>query len=174
MKNKKLNLLTMGIIVLVVLVIVLIIYGVVADKKNKSGEKQKTVVDINTGQVVDPELLEIYRMEEYERIRYYFSKYVRALEEGKYQAAYDMLHDDFKDNYFKTVESYTSYVQSKYLPVMSVEYDAITRLGQNYVLTINFLDVFNSTDEEKIISKTQKVIINENNYNDFKMSFQAE
>ena len=172
--TKKISLLTIGIIIVVVLIIALIIYGLVADKRQKDGDTQQTVIDTNTGQAVDLELLEVYRMDEYERIRYYFGKYAKALEAGDYESAYNLLHKDFKGEYFKTLEDFTKYVQRKYLPIISVEYGGVVRLGAYYVMTINFLDLFNSTDEETVIAKTQKFIIYENNYNDFVMSFQAE
>ena len=174
MAKKKISILTIGIIIIVIAIIVLIIYGLVADKKNNSGESAKTVIDTSTGQKVDPELLAVYQMSEYDRIKYYFNKYVTYLEDSNYEAAYNLLYKDFKDQYFKTLDDFTKYVKQKYLPAMAVKYADVIRLGEYYVLTINFMDIFNSTDEKPVIWKTQKVIIYENNYNDFTMSFQAE
>ncbi|MCL2859509.1 MAG: hypothetical protein FWF46_02830 [Oscillospiraceae bacterium] len=172
--RKGISLLTIGSILLVLLIIGLIIYGLVADKKNQNGETTKTVIDTNTGQKVDPNLLAIYQMSESDRIKYYFNEYITYLEDSNYEAAYNLLDKDFKSQYFKTLYDFTKYVQEKYLPVMSVQYNDITRLGNYYVLTIGFLDVFNSTEDNPVIWKTQKFIIYENDYNDFVMSFQAE
>jgi len=113
-------------------------------------------------------------MSESDRIKYYFNEYITYLEDSNYESAYNLLYKDFKDQYFKTLDDFTKYVQKKYLPVMSVQYDDITRLGNYYVLTVSFLDVFNSTEDKPVIWTTQKFIIYENDYNDFQMSFQAE
>ena len=172
--SKRISLLTIGSILLVLLIIGLIIYGLVSDKKNQNGETTKTVIDTSTGQKVDPSLLAIYQMSESDRIKYYFNEYITYLEDSNYESAYNLLYKDFKDQYFKTLDDFTKYVQKKYLPVMSVQYDDITRLGNYYVLTVSFLDVFNSTEDKPVIWTTQKFIIYENDYNDFQMSFQAE
>lgn len=172
--TKGISLLTIGSILLLLLIIGLIIYSIVANKKNTDGETTKTVIDTSTGQKVDPELLAIYQMSETDRITYYFNEYITYLEDSNYESAYNLLSKDFKDQYFKTLDDFTKYVQKKYLPVMSVQYNDVTRLGNYYVLTVSFLDVFNSTDDNPVIWTTQKFIIYENDYNDFVMSFQAE
>lgn len=56
---------------------------------------------------------------------------------------------------------------------MSVEYSDVARLGKYYVLDIKFVDIINVTETETP-GFTQKVILYENNWNDFVISFQAE
>ena len=158
--KSKLNPFVITVIILVIAIIAILVYTLIANR-NYSGE-DKTVIDTETGQVVSGEMLEIYNMTEEERIKYYFNKYIDCLENGDYETAYNMLDQKFKDNYFQTLEAFTS-----------VTYDDLTRMGNYYILDVTFLDLFASTDEN-MVGTSQKFIFYETDYDVYTMSFQAE
>ncbi len=102
------------------------------------------------------------------RINYYFSKYISAIEDKDYEKAYDFLYDEFKENYFKTIEEYIKYINETYPDFMVVEYDELERQGEYYILTVIIDDMINPNDETKF---TQKFVFKEYNFNDFVLSF---
>lgn len=159
------------VIILVIAIIAILVYTIITNR-SYSGE-DKTVIDTETGQVVSGETLELYRMEEPERIKFYFNKYIDCLEKGDYETAYNMLDPKFKNNYFQTLDSFTTYVKNKYSPIISVTYDDLTRMGNYYILDVTFLDLFSSTDAN-MVGAEQKFIFYETDYDVYTMSFQAE
>ena len=170
-KISKLNPFIIIIIILVIAIIAILVYSIIVSGKY-SGE-DKTVIDTETGQVISGETLELYSMNEPDRIKYYFNKYIDCLENKDYETAYNMLDQKFKDNYFQTLDSYVTYVNNKYSPIISVTYDDFNRMGNYYILDVTFLDLFSSTDDN-MVGTTQKFIFYETDYDVYTMSFQAE
>ena len=155
----------------IIAILAILVYNIVVNR-NYTGE-DKVVIDKETGQVVSGETLELYSMEEPERIKYYFNKYIDCLENKDYETAYNMLDPRFKNNYFQTLDSYVTYVNNKYSPIISVTYDDFNRMGNYYILDVTFLDLFSSTDDN-MVGTTQKFIFYETDYDVYTMSFQAE
>ena len=170
-KHKNISLFLILVIILAIAIIAMLVYNIAT--KDNYDNQNKIVHDTVTGEVISGELLEIYNMTETERIKHYFKLYTDALQSNEYEKAYNMLDDKFKNNYFKTLESFKNYVSIKYSPIISVTYDEFTRLGNYYVLDLTFLDLFTSTDGN-LIGKKQKFIIHETDYNKYTISFQAE
>lgn len=168
-KDRKI---VIGIVILSVAIVVMILLNVVISLQENNKNNQQTN-QTTEGQQIDEELQKLQSMEEYDRIKYYFNKYISYIENGKYEEAYNLLYPDFKTTYFSTLESYITYVKQKYPSIMSVEYSDVARLGKYYVLDIKFVDIINVTETETP-GFTQKVILYENNWNDFVISFQAE
>ncbi len=104
-----------------------------------------------------------------ERMEYYCAEYFKCLEDGDYDGAYNLLYTEFKKNYFPTVEEFEKYVKKTYPEYWALQYDDITRQGDLYVLRLKILDVLGSRDNEKV----QRIVIKENTYNDFVVSFQV-
>lgn len=169
--NNNKNVFLIVAIILAIAIVAMLVYNIITLKNRK--EEDKTVIDSTTGQVVEGETLKIYNMDEAERIKYYFNVYIDYLENKEYEQAYNMLDDKFKNSYFKTLQDYEKYVNSKYSPIISVTYDDINRMGNYYVLDVTFLDLFSSTNDNMVGTK-QKFVIYETDYNVYKMSFQAE
>ena len=170
-KNANKNIFLIVMIILAIAIIAMLVYNIITLKNHK--EKDKTVIDSSTGEVIEGEKLELYNLEEAERIKYYFNVYIGYLDNKEYEKAYNMLDDKFKNNYFKTLDSYVKYINSKYSPIISVTYDDITRMGNYYILDVTFLDLFSSTSDN-MVGKKQKFVIYETDYDVYKMSFQAE
>lgn len=115
------------------------------------------------------EIEQLHGMGETRRMQFYVSKYISYIEAGDYESAYNLLYSEFKENYFETLDKFISYIKQKYPDIISLKYTNIQRLGEYYVLTVDFEDLVNN---EK--NYTQLFVVKENGFNDFVLSFQAE
>lgn len=159
----------MIITLLITIMIVVIIVIKSLEKKsiqNNAINNEKNITDIkqdNSGN-------ELKDMSERERMEFYFSEFMDYIENGKYQEAYNLLYPDFKDNYFKTLDDFKKYVNKTYPEFVSFSYNDIERQGNIYVLMITVINPDLSKSEAK---KSQRIVIKENNFNDFVLSFQV-
>ena len=97
------------------------------------------------------------------------TKYITYIEEKNYEKAYNLLYEEYRNNYFPTLEEFEKYVKQKYPDFMSVEYNDMSRQGEYYILTVNIYNLLTN----EIIEKEQKYIIKENNFLDYVLSFQV-
>ena len=172
-KNKKI--IIASIIIAIVILILLMINIFMTLNENRQAAKIENNISSEgiSNQTTDAEILELQELDEYSRIVKYFNKYISYIENGNYEAAYQLLYPEFKQTYFDTLDKYVEYVKNKYPIVISVQYDGVQRLGQYYVLNIVVIDALNM-DAEQAPSFEQKFILYENDFNDFVLSFQAE
>ena len=144
MKNKKTILTIMVICIILAVIITLIILSIKKDNKPEPNvtpsNRIETAEEKNTR-----EIEELKGMGETSRMQFYVSKYISYLEEGDYESAYNLLYDEFKQNYFKTQEEFTAYVKNKYSDIITLDYEKTERLGPYYVVTVNFKDLINDT-----------------------------
>lgn len=112
------------------------------------------------------------KMNERDRMEFYIGEYIGYIEEKKYNEAYNLLYPEFKDNYFKTLEDFEKYAKNKYPSSMIMNYTNIERQGEYYVLFTEIIDAdtVNTIAEKKF---TQNIIVKENGYDDFYISFEA-
>ena len=108
-------------------------------------------------------------MKERDRIEYYCGEYIKKIEEKDYESAYNLLYPEFKEKYFPILDKYKEYIEKTYPKDFALEYDDITRQGKLYVLRLKVLDVLGNKENEKI----QRIVILENDYNNFVLSFQV-
>lgn len=187
-KGKKYQKDKIQLMILILLVILLIIINLILFTKEvlqPKIQKQKIKQDvanssnqsIETKQEVevarsDDEIVQMLKSSNYterDRIEYYCGEYFKKLELKEYDSAYNMLYDEFKQKYFPTVEEYEEYVKKIYPEEWALDYVDITRQGDIYVLKLTILDVLGTKETEK----SQRIVIRENNYNDFDISFQV-
>lgn len=128
-------------------------------------EKEEVIVPKDDKELI----LKLSKMTERDRIEYYCGEYIKKVEQKEYESAYNLLYPEFKEKYFPTLESFKEYVDKTYPENFALEYDDITRQGNIYVLRLNVLDVLGSKKDEKV----QRVVIRENDYNNFVLSFQV-
>lgn len=172
-------------IILIVIILILIIINLTLYIKKIFEPKQEqqeihqlsTVVseeNTETKTVEVPQTQEeiikyLSKLGERDRMEYYCGKYFKHIEKKEYEAAYNLLYTEFKQNYFPTIEQYEEYIQKTYPETWALEYSDITRQGSIYVLKLKILDVLGSKENEK----SQRIVVKENNYNDFVISFQV-
>lgn len=106
---------------------------------------------------------------ERDRMEFYCGEYFRHILKEEYDEAYNLLYTEFKQQYFPTVEEFEEYAKKTYPKTFALDYDDITRQGDIYVLRLKILDMDGTKDSERI----QRVVIRENNYNDYELSFQV-
>lgn len=105
------------------------------------------------------------------RMKYYCGEYIKLLKHQEYEQAYSLLYGEFKENYFPTLESFKKYAKSAYPSMFAVEYDDISRQGDIYVLRLKIIDASSSEQNKEVV---QRVVIKENDLDDFVLSFQVK
>lgn len=170
MKN-KLKILDYILIITLLITIVIVLTIVIKSLEKKSIQKEvinngKNVTDIKQ----DDSDNELKDMSERQRMEFYFSEFMDYIENGKYQEAYNLLYPEFKENYFKTLDDFKKYVNKLYPEFVSFSYNDIERQGNIYVLMITVINPYLNKIEAK---KSQRIVIKENNFNDFVLSFQV-
>lgn len=168
-KNTKV-ILIVAIAVLVILL--LIIIGIKNNiKKQEEQNKNEVVVDNRTEEQKSNELVsKLKNVSESERIRIYLGQYFKNIESKKYEEAYNVLYPQYKTNYFPTLESFKKYIEEKKYPdLLAISYNDIYMQGKYYIVEVTITDFLgkNLTFKEK-----EKLIIQENYYNDYYISFQ--
>ncbi len=176
-KNKKyIAIMIISFIIMIAAVILITILV-----KPKANKKEK--IEIQTKEYVETEETikeEIKNMPETQRIKRYIGIFLQNIEDGKYQEAYNVLNEDFKLNYFPTIESFTEYAQKNLdSSTLAITYDNIERLGNNktgnmYTVLVTITDIFQPKleDEEKL--ETSYFVVVEHNYSDYEMSFSVK
>ena len=164
------------VLILMFIALNLLIQNYAANKKAKKSNSANTVVSNNTTNnttytvpQTEKEIIEdLSTKGERDRMEYYCGIYFKHLQKKEYEAAYNLLYADFKEKYFPTIDEYIEYIKKTYPENYALEYDDITRQGYIYVLDLNILDIFGEQDK-----KTQRVVLKENTYNNFVLSFQV-
>ena len=136
----------------------------VIDYDELSEDELKAVVEENIDEIEKNELV---GMGERDRMEFYVSKFVSAVENKSYEEAYEMLYDEFKTNYFPTLASFEEYAKTKFPSMMSLEHTNFERNGDVYVLWVTLTNPLGSKDS----GREMNFIVKENALNDFVMSF---
>ena len=173
--NKEINLKN---VILIFIILVLILANLIVllkmnnlDKQliANSNQNEETIQEIQSSKSEEEQELEkLQAMTERDRMEYYFYKFISYIHSEDYSKAYDLLYPQFKENYFKTEEEFKNYAIKTYPQSVGFAYNDIDRQGSIYVLTITVMD----TNKKVTDQKSQRVVIKENNFNDFVLSFQ--
>ena len=156
------------IIVVVFLILLAIIVQMNQPKSNQHYENHEPTVEEIENKEQDSITSTLEGMEERDRMEYYFGIFLDEVENGEYQKAYDLLYPEFKQNYFPTIDAFTQYAQNTFSDLNHIEHENIERNGEVYILWISITDALNGKPSEK---KAMNIVIKENDYNDFVMSF---
>lgn len=180
MKKVKSKIEKLDIILVFLLLILIIVFLSIYVKTNSkvdenTSEKKFTVVkesekqQITVPQTGEEIIKKLSTQGEWDRMDYYCGVYFKHLAEKEYESAYNLLYSEFKEKYFPTLETFREYVEKTYPNDFSWVDDDITRQGNIYVLKVKLLDTKGTKDNEK----SQRIVLKENNYNDFVISFQV-
>ncbi len=167
--NKSLKIIMILIAFLIIVAIILIIVINILDS-----QKNDNVIN-ETNSVISEEELAKARDEvvgtksETTRIKTYIGQYFSYIEEKNYQKAYDLLYDSFKSNYFTSIEQFEQYIENKYPKNIVLNYTNIDRQGSIYIVTVEVINGLEITNKFE-----QRIVIQENDLNDFNISFQVE
>ena len=164
--NKKLNKRRSGFIILI---FILIFVNVKLIQRNNTLDTDNIQNQEDSEKVYKEKIVNrLAEMNERDRIEYYFATFVNKLEAKEYESAYDLLYDEFKKNYFPTLEEFTSYAEKTFPTMMNIEHENIERNGEVYVLWIYISDMLNGGPDDK---KALNVVVREDALNEFVLSF---
>ena len=162
--NKHAIIIIAGILIVVILVFLDLRGNKGTDYSNLTQEEISVALE---KEINDMEINTVASLNERDRIEYYVAKFVEAIEEKDYEKAYDMLYDDFKENYFPTLSSFEEYAESKFSKVLSLDHTNFERNGDYYILWITMSDPLSGKNSGKDIN----FVVRENSLNDFDLSF---
>ena len=177
--SKLKNNIQMKYLVKIIIIILIFLIGLLTIIWEVKNEKQSNIVDVkikNEKQQIqtikvpstEQEIIEeLSTYKERDRMEYYCGIYFRHIENKEYKSAYNLLYSEFKQTYFPTLEEYIAYIQKTYSSLWALEYNDISREGSIYVLRLDVIDILESTE------KSQRIVVKENTYNDFVISFQV-
>lgn len=134
--------------------------------ENKSDSDWVKQEDLTEEQKNQEILSKLKGMGERDRMEFYIGEYIEYVEQENYEKAYELLYPEFRNNYFKTIDDYKKYAKETYPSGIIMNYSNIERQGEYYVV---FVDIIDEEDSSKKIS--QNIVVKENNYNDFYLSF---
>lgn len=171
MKIKSSNLpLIILILIIVMIVLTIILNKIEAKPEDYSGMTEEELEIAVQNKIDKMEVNTLAGMEERDRIEKYLSEFIAAIEKSNYSEAYDMLNNDFKNNYFKTEDDFKNYVKTKFPRMFSVSHKNIERNGDIYILWVDIGDSLSSRN-----GKTEyNFVIKENDLNDFELSFSVK
>lgn len=169
--EKLKKLLKLILLIIAILIIIVLIILIQINKKNS----KKTTAENATPEQIKQEnenaiTNNISQMSEKSRIESYVGEFISLIEEKDYEKAYDKLNENFKNNYFKTIDDFKNYAEKKYPANANIEYGTVTRMGKGrYLLETKITDVID-TDFAEV---SQRFVVRENGANDYKISFEA-
>ncbi len=168
MKQKKDNkFMIFGVVVVVVLGIVAFSTKPKTEVINYDELSQEELQNIVKENVDTIEINRLKDMGERDRMEYYVSKFITSIGNKSYEYAYSLLYEEYKDNYFPTLEKFEVYAKTKLPSRLSVEYTNIERIGDIYVLWVKLKNPIGTEQTEVEMN----FIVKENALNDFVMSF---
>ena len=156
--------LVLAITVLILIFTNLIVYASSIKKEQKiaaTGEIQEKIENTpekSEEELAAEELEELKKMTERDRMEHYFAKFIKYIKAKKYTEAYNLLYPEFRD-----------YAKKTYPSSVGFSYNNIERQGSIYVLMITVMD----TNKKVTDAKSQRIVIQEYDFNDFVLSFQV-
>ena len=176
-KSKLINFITLILVMLILVVLILLINSIrkYSYKNNKTVSKNdisEVNVVINNENIINDinenKLKKLQKMGERDRIEYYVSDYIKLLENKDFQKAYNLLNNEFKNNYFSNINLFEKYVNEKFSNLLNVKYTNFERNGAIYVVWLELSDMINGKKDEVY---KMNFVVKENDFNDFELSF---
>lgn len=172
---------TLRIVIILILVLVNIVVLLSNLIKNKTQNEKNTDNNAVSNQVSENEIYEktientavsvenkISNMNESDRIKSYFGEFLDNIENKEYNKAYNLLNEEFKNNYFPSLEEFENYINETFPEVsLAAQYNSFNRKGEIYVLNVSIYSLAGSKEN----SITKDVVIRENGTNNFTISF---
>ena len=111
-------------------------------------------------------------MPERNRMEYYITNFFSYIENNKYEKAYALLNEDFKNNYFATLQDFENYCSEHFSIMTVVDFTNIERQDKTYFMWLNVQDMLNGKKSDKGVQYT--FVILEKDLNDIEMSFSVK
>lgn len=156
------------IIILLICFLILLIFLLRNKKQVDKNEIIENEIESSNSNEENLIMNKLQKMDERDRMEYYFSIFLENIESGEYEEAYKLLDSKFKENYFPTLTEFSEYITKTFSEMSNINHINIERNGDVYILWIEITDAINGNANDK---KEMNVVIQENYYNDFVMSF---
>lgn len=141
--------------------------------ESKQNQVQQNEIETNESDKISSEQNQLELLKkgtERDRIEYYCGQFFKNIENKNYENAYKVLYPEFKQQYFPTIEDFKKYVQKTYPSVLAINYDDFDRQGDIYITTV-LVDNALAKDNSKQFS--QRIVVQESDYNKYVLSFQV-
>ncbi len=166
--TSKANIVLILVVMIFVFTIVIINHRLKTNHQNITNQDIQVVYDQMHNEIAVNQLAE---MDESSRMQYYVSEFIEAIENNQYEKAYTMLYDDFKTNYFPSINEFESYCKETFPKMFSVTYENIERNGDIYIMWVKCNDALSG---KKNAAVSFNFVVKENNLNDFVLSFSVK
>ncbi|MBR2289192.1 MAG: hypothetical protein IJ867_00860 [Clostridia bacterium] len=168
-KNKKKNKYIVPIVIAVLVVLILFIAVVVMKKENVPEEQKLAEIEQKYQEQVEQDTKKyLSTSNELERMQFYCADFFKLINSKKYEEAYQLLNEDYQENYFPTLANFKKYFEEYFPSKVGLSYTNIERLGEIYVLNVGVKDALNGSGGH---SFSMYVVIKENALNDYELSF---
>ena len=163
-------------IIIILILILLNIAILINEIKLVQGDKTTASSnEVTTNDVVNEAKKELEQrvanQEENIRIQYYVADFLGLIENQKYDEAYSLLNEDFKNTNFETIEKFKEFCKIYPEKDSICKYSEFDRIGSSvYVITATI----NQLDSKDYKTIKQTFVVRENNYNDYKISLQMD
>lgn len=158
------------IILIGIVILLLIVYNAQKNKVNYKDLTEEEVMEAVNKEVKDMQTSKLSSMSERDRMEYYVSKFIKAIENKSYETAYGMLYDKFKETYFPTLESFEEYARTNFPKEISLKHENIERNGEYYVLFVTMSNMLGNKND----GTDMNFVVRENDLNDFVLSFSVK
>ena len=171
-KKKKEQMLIILIGIILILIIIIGVSAILLINNNEAEETEKASIvseeSIEEESSSEAVLEKLYDMTEQERITYYCASFFKLVDNEEYEEAYEILYDEYIENYFPTLASFSVYMETYFPESFSLDYTNFERLGDIYVLWVDVSDTLNGSYGHNF---SLNVVIRENDFNDYDLSF---
>lgn len=114
-----------------------------------------------------PEFLEKYnKANEQEKVALNINKFIEAINAKDYKYAYSKLSEGFKNNYFKTQESFEKYIKANFYTINQIQFNNFSNQANIYTYTTII------TDKATKQQKQKNFVVKLNEGTNFEMSFE--
>ena len=159
-------------ILILIIVIVMMMFALKGMKGNNTGTATDQQISELSAQHKEEqfqeEVKDLSEMSEQQRMQFYCAKFFKAVDNERYEDAYGMLYDEYKENYFPNISNFKKYFQDYFPSDFSLSYSNFERLGDIYVLMVNLSDTVNGSYGHNF---SLYVVIQETALNEYVLSF---
>ena len=179
--NKNLRKIIITIIILILIAINIAVFishnneKSKADYSNDNGTREQIAMadyEPNKNKVINTVVeKKIADMKGDARIKAYYGTFLNFIESKDYASAYNYLNDEFKANYFQTLQEFSDYMSKKYPKnKIVVKYTTVERKGEIFVLGVSISD----GEDRNFQPFSENVVIREISVNNFSISFSKD
>lgn len=82
------------------------------------------------------------------KVQLNIDKFIKMINNKDYSYAYDVLDENFKNNYFKTEENFEKYIKNNFLEFSNINFEKFTQEGEIFIYQIVLSDKTSKSDKK--------------------------